>query len=166
MKKRSLIPKGGNDRVMTPDSLALDIVKHFMPFGTKCLEPCKGEGAFIRAFENFGISPEWCEIDQGKDFFEYKEKVDWIITNPPFSILSDFLEHSLKSADNVVFLCLGNALFFKKRIRLINQANFGFKEIVFIDTPPPPWPQFGIQMAVVHLQKDYRGKVLFSYDGL
>lgn len=166
MKKRSLIPKGGNDRVMTPDSLASDIVGHFMPFGAKCLEPCKGEGAFIRAFENYGIVPEWCEIDQGKDFFEYDGKVDWIITNPPFSILSNFLEHSLKVADNVVFLCLGNAMFFKKRIRLINNANFGFKEMVFVDTPPKPWPQFGIQMAVVHLQKDYRGKVLISYDGL
>jgi hypothetical protein len=165
-KKKRLIPKGGNDVVMTPDPLALDIVKHFQPYGWKCLEPCKGEGAFMRAFESCGINADWCEIREGKDFFQYSGHVDWIITNPPFSILTNFLEHSLKVADNIVFICLGNAMFFKKRIRLIKQAKFGFKEIVFIDTPPKPWPQFGIQMAVVHLQRGYKGKVTFEYNGL
>ena len=32
---RSLIPKGGNDRVMTPDPLAQYIVDHFKPDGLK-----------------------------------------------------------------------------------------------------------------------------------
>lgn len=160
---KSLIPQGGSDLVMTPDYLAKKIVAHFNPFGKKCLEPCKGDGAFIRAFSELGINPEWCEITEDNDFFNYKDKVDWIITNPPYSILSDFLEHSLTVANNIVFLVLGNAMFFKKRIRLIREAGYGFKEFIFVDTPPAPWPQFGIQLAVVHIQKDYSGSVRFTY---
>ena len=161
---RVLIPKGGNDRIMTPDYLALDIVKHFTPSG-KCLEPCRGEGAFMRAFDQCGITPDWCEIDDGRDFFDYNEKVDWIITNPPFSKLTDFIDHSLDIANDVVFICLGNAPFFKKRLRIIKEKGFGFKKFVFIDTPPKPWPQFGIQLSVVHICKGYKGMVPFI-DGL
>jgi hypothetical protein len=163
---KSLIPKGGSDLVNTPDELAQKIVSYFNPFGKKCLEPCKGGGAFIKAFLNNSINPDWCEITEGCDFFDYDKKVDWIITNPPYSILSDFLEHSLSVADNIVLLVLGNAMMFKKRIRLVKEAGFGFKEFVFVDTPPPPWPQFGIQLAVVHIQKGYNGLVKFKYDGL
>jgi len=160
---RSIVPQGGNDKVMTPLLLAQDIVNYFNPFGQKCLEPCKGTGNFVTAFENISINPEWCEIDEGIDFFEFDKKVDWIITNPPYSILSNFLEHCVNVSDNVVFLCLGNALFFKKRIRIIKHANFGFKEMIFVDTPPKPWPQFGIQLAVIHLAKNYKGDVKFKY---
>jgi hypothetical protein len=160
---KTLIPKGGDDRIMTPDKLALDIVSYFNPLGEKCMEPCKGDGAFMRAFATIGINPEWCEIEEGRDFFVYKEKVGWLITNPPYYILTKFLEHSLKVSDNIVFLCLGNALFFKKRMRIIRENVFAFKEMIFVDTPPKPWPQFGIQLAVVHLQKGYTGKVDFRY---
>lgn len=41
--------------------------------------------------------------------------------------------------------------------------NYCFKEIVFIETPSPPWPQFGIQMGVVHLQKNFTGDTKFIY---
>lgn len=161
---KQLIPKGGNDRVMTPDHLAEKIVGHFIPFGCSVLEPCKGDGAFIRAFEKFGINPIWCEIDEGRDFFEYDGDVDWIITNPPFSQFRAFLQKSLNVADNIVFLSLANAFFFTGRLRDIRQAGFGFKEIVFVDAPPKPWPQFGIQLAFTHIQRNYTGKCKFTYE--
>jgi hypothetical protein len=161
---KSLIPKGGSDLVMTPDDLAQKIVGYFNPFGKKCLEPCKGDGAFVRAFEHHGMNADWCEIIEGRDFFDYTDKVDYIITNPPYSILSDFLEHALEVADNVVLLVLGNAMMFKKRLRLIKEAGCGFKEFIFVDTPPPPWPQFGIQLAVVHIKRGYNGDVKMHYD--
>lgn len=55
-KNKQLIPKGGDDKIYTPDSLAKKIVTHYNPFGKKCLEPCKGGGAFLRAFQNLGIN--------------------------------------------------------------------------------------------------------------
>jgi hypothetical protein len=66
-------------------------------------------------------------------------------------------------ADNVVFLCLENAFFQRKRLRLMKEHNFGFKEIVHVDTPPKPWPQFGLQVGVVHIQKNYKGDTRISY---
>lgn len=161
---KSIIPIGGNDRIDTPDDLARKIVQHFNPYGKKCLEPCRGGGSFIRAFESCGINPEWCEIDDGRDFLDYTEQVDWIITNPPYSKLTSFIEKGLTCSDNIVFLCLGNAMFFKKRLRLIKEAGYGIKEMVWVDTPPKPWPQFGIQLAVVHIAKGHDGLTRMTYN--
>lgn len=58
-----LIPKGGNDRIMTPDPLAQWIVDYFKPVG-KILEPCAGDGAFLRAFADY----------DGRNQFAYKGK--------------------------------------------------------------------------------------------
>jgi len=163
-KGKSLLPKGGNDRIMTPDTLAEQMVSYFNPFGKTVLEPCKGEGAFMRAFEKYGINADWCEIDEGKDFYEYDKKVDWIITNPPYSQLTKFLVKSLSVADNVVFLCLANAMFFTARIRTIHRAGFGVKEIVYVNPPEKPWPRFGVPIAMVHLQRNYKGSCKIVYD--
>ena len=79
------------------------IVEHFEP-----QEPL--DGAFYKAMQEYnhalkGLSVEdvdWCEISEGKDFFDYNGKVDWIITNPPYSIFDDFLDKAFEVADNVV----------------------------------------------------------------
>jgi ribosome production factor 1 len=44
------------------------------------------------------------EIDDGNDFFLFSDKVDWIITNPPFSIFSKIIKHGLEVSDNSVWL--------------------------------------------------------------
>lgn len=67
------------DSVMTPTHIAELVIKHFNPVG-KVLEPAKGTGNFYDLLQE---PKDWCEITEGKDFLEYKEKVDWIITNPP-----------------------------------------------------------------------------------
>ena len=79
-----------NDVVMTPNESAIKIIEHFKPKGS-ILEPCRGEGAFYNNFPN--TDKDWCEISEGKDFLHYEKHVDWIITNPPFSIFDLFLEH-------------------------------------------------------------------------
>ena len=140
-----------NDVVMTPKSLAKMIVEHFNPTG-KILEPCKGEGNSLEYLPY----AEWCEISEGKDFFNFSDKMDWIITNPPWSIFRPFLIHSLTVADNVVFLIPIVHYFGKARLREIKKAGYGFKEMIFIDTPKS-FPQMGFQLGVVHLQKGYGG---------
>jgi len=37
----------------------------------------------------------------------------------------------------------------------------GGNDLIF--TPPKPWPQFGIQLGVVHLQKGYKGDTKFTH---
>jgi hypothetical protein len=155
MKIRPLAPKGGNDRVYTPDNIAKIIVDHFRPSG-RLLEPCKGKGAFLRAL---GSDCDWCEIDDGKDFFAYQGKVDWIVTNPPWSLIRPFLAHSMKVADNVVFLCLVNAFFMKARQRDIDNAGFGIVEMLEIPQPSNPWPQTGFSLAATWIRKGWTGGI-------
>ena len=76
------------------------IVDFFQPSGI-CLEPFKGEGAF---YDHLPEGSLWCEISEGRDFFRFTDKVDWIITNPPFSNLTQVFEHAFTLSDHCVFL--------------------------------------------------------------
>lgn len=89
----------GNDEIYTPEWAANDMILHFKPFG-KILEPCKGNGAFTNLIPDC----EWCEIREGKDFFDYSGHVDWIISNPPYSLIRKFVLHSFEVSDNIVYL--------------------------------------------------------------
>lgn len=61
-----------NDVVFTQDHIARDIVRYFKPTG-RMLDPCCGNGAFLK----YMPGADWCEITKGKDFFEWKDPVDW-----------------------------------------------------------------------------------------
>lgn len=95
------------DAVMTPEWAAKDMVDWFKPTG-RILEPCKGFGAILTQLPDHA---EWCEITQGRDFFDWHEKVDWIISNPPYSGFREWMEHSYEVADNIVYLCPLNKFF-------------------------------------------------------
>lgn len=91
-------PKHG-DRVMTPVSIATDMVQFFCPQGT-ILEPFRGTGVFTTLLP----TAAWCEIDEGRDFFDWHTPVDWIITNPPYSLTRPCFNHAATLADHIVFL--------------------------------------------------------------
>jgi hypothetical protein len=154
---RPLTSNNGNDRVMTPLYLAKIIVNHFKPEG-KILEPCCGTGNFLKVIP----TADWYEIDKGKDFLSAIGKWDWIITNPPYSKYRDFLKKSMEVADNIVFLQLINATFYKARLRDIREKNFSIVEIWCIDTPKE-FPQFGFQMGCIYYRRDYKGNIKISY---
>lgn len=94
----AIIEKKG-DRVFTPDWVAKDMTEHFKPSG-KVLEPFKGGGVFLKYLPD----ADWCEIEEGVDFFDNNSKYDWIISNPPYSKTRDCFRHSYKVADNIVYL--------------------------------------------------------------
>lgn len=148
--RRMIIPlHGGNDCINTPIYLCRAIVKHFRPTG-KILEPCKGSGNFLKIMPK----ADWCEITKGKDFLTISGHWDWIITNPPYSKYRAFLNKAMEIADNIVFLQLVNATFYRARLRDMWKAGFGIKEIWCIDTPKE-FPQFGFQMGCVYYKRDY-----------
>ena len=95
---------------------------------------------------------------------EYDTKVDWIITNPPWSMMQKFLEHGMEIADNIVYLTTINHYTTKRRIRDMRNAGFGVKEFYCVDTPKKPWPQLGFQLAAVHTQRGYTGGTIWSYE--
>ena len=89
---------------MTPDLLATQIINHFNPTGT-ILDTCRGEWAYYNNYPK-DCKKDWCELDEGRNFFNFEGKVDWIITNPPWSKIRQFIEYSTKIADNVVYLIM------------------------------------------------------------
>ena len=93
----------------------------------------------------------------------YSDKVDWIITNPPWSKMQQFLAHGMKIADNIVYLTTINHYTTKKRIREMREHNFSVAEIYCVRTPSKPWPQLGFQLAAVHTKIDYGGDVKICY---
>jgi len=157
---RSLSAKNGNDCIQTPSYLCRQIVEHFKPMGRLC-EPCCGDGNFLSVLSEIDISVAYFEITQGFDFLNAKGYWDWIITNPPYSKYRDFLNKSMQVADNIVFLQLINATFYKARLRDIKNADFGIKEIWCIDTPKE-FPQFGFQMGCVYYKRGHKGQTIIK----
>ena len=160
---RILVPKKNTpdkDIVMTPVETAVDVINHFAPTGT-ILDPCRGTGAF---YDNFPTTSQkdWCELSEGKDFFDYNNKVNWIITNPPWSKIKPFIIHSMTIADDIVYLISINHYSTKARLRLIYENGFRIQEIYCVKMPPPPWPQSGFQIAGIHISRGYRGDIAFT----
>lgn len=93
-----------NDIVYTPPHVAKIIVdtciNNYGASGT-FLDPCRGTGVF---YDLFPTTKDYCEINEGIDFFNYTKKCDWIISNPPYSIFRKWLQHSFNIADNIVYL--------------------------------------------------------------
>jgi hypothetical protein len=147
------------DVVMTPEPLAIDIINHFNPKGL-VLDPCKGTGAF---YNNFPGEKDWCEISEGKDFFDYTKEVEWIITNPPFSNMVPFLIHGMEVANNVVYYQYIDRYWTKARINIIQEMGFGLRELYMIDPPKgSDFPKFGRALAAIHLKKGWNGDVIIN----
>ena len=151
--------KPEQDIVYTPRDLALDIIQHYNPSGL-ILDPSCGNGAFYDQFP--GDNNDWCEVDRGRDFLNHTRKCDWIITNPPWSMMRKFLIHAMTLADNIVYLTSINHYTTKARLRDMRQAGFGIKEFYCFDTPKC-FPQSGFQLAAVHTQINWNGPALFTY---
>lgn len=134
------------DLVYTPPELAKKIIKRLKPEG-EILDPCRGLGAF------YNNLPEgrrhFCEITEGKPFEDFVGKVDWIISNPPWSKMREFLFKGYEVADNIAYLVTVNHAFTKARIREASAHGFWISDIYLVDTPPNPWPQSGFQLGVI-----------------
>jgi hypothetical protein len=142
-----------NDDIQTPVKLAGRIVRYFNPIG-RIFEPCAGDGHFLQHLPD----ADWCEIKQGRDFLSYEGRVDWIITNPPWSQIRAFLQHSFRAADHVVFLMTINHTWTKARLRIARENGFGLRTLLLVDTPAS-FPQSGFQLGTVHYEKGWFGAV-------
>ncbi|OUX44535.1 MAG: hypothetical protein CBE21_00715 [Proteobacteria bacterium TMED261] len=150
-KERKKTP---NDVIMTNPNTAKWIVDYFQPTG-KMLEPCRGDGAFYNELQNHGDT-DWCELTEGKDFLDYNGKVDWIITNPPFSIFDAFLLKSFEIADNIVFFCPLTKVFKGKRLDIKICEYGGIKEIIHMGGGNQHGFPFGFSTGCIHYQKNYK----------
>lgn len=141
-----------SDIVYTPNSVAQNIIRFLNPKGLS-LDPCKGDGAFYNHLAN----ADYCEIREGKDFFEYNKKVDWVIGNPPYSIFKEFLEHAFEIADNVSYLVPTNKVFQRQIIMEMINKYGGIKSIIIYGSGSLIGFPFGFSVGNFHFKKDYRG---------
>ena len=96
-----------------------------------------GAGKNMVWYNNIKIAKkDFCEIELGKDFFEYKEDVDWCIGNPPFKFLWKMMEKSFEiSNKGVAFLMAIDGInrFTPKRLEYIKSKGFYINKIAIVN---------------------------------
>lgn len=152
------------DTVFTKNTTAKWIVDYFKPQGS-ILEPAAGGNAFYDLFEN--EDKYRCEIADGLDFFEWNKQVDWIITNPPYSIYDHFLKKAFSVANDVVFFVPIAKAFKSNKIQQMVIDYGGLKEIVYMGGGSKHGFAFGFPVGCLHYQKGFVGdcKITYVMDG-
>jgi hypothetical protein len=148
-----------NDSIATPEWVVRDMVEYFNPQGS-ILDPCSGDGIFLDYLPKHALH---CEIKEGRDFYNFHATVDWIISNPPYSIFSDFLRHSFEIADNIVYLIPANKPFNSDRMMREIYDWGGIKEIRVIAPGSRLKFPIGFGIAAVHFVKGYKGSIKVSF---
>ena len=149
-----------SDIWITPDWIAEDVVKFFQPTG-RILDPCKGEGAFLRHMPG----ADWCEIKEGRDFFTWNEHVDWIISNPPNSIYTQWFQHSIEIADNIVYLIPIHKVFGSWG-RLMSLKDWGWiKHIRFHGKSRVYGYDVGFACGAIYFKKGHTLETEYSFSG-
>lgn len=148
------------DKVYTPDNIVEDVLNHYKANVNKSqtiMEPFRGTGNFYKKLECLSNhTVEWCEIDEGVDFFQTETKVDWIITNPPYSIFKDVLPKCLEVADNNILVIPVNKLLSSvPRLMDIKRAGHGIKEVYYLGSGRQLKFPFGFPVAAVHIQNGW-----------
>lgn len=127
--KEIQIKKKANDKIYTPKKLAIDMIKLCNIEETDdVLDPSLGQGVF---YDNLPkCQKDWCEIEKGRDFFEYTKgkKYDWIIGNCPYSLWDKWLEHTCNITDNFCYIFNSYNLT-APRLDKIFKAGFGITNI-------------------------------------
>ncbi len=85
----------------------------------KILEPAAGKKeAIVKVLKDQGFTVESRCLSKGQDFLKSWDKFPYIITNPPYSLADEFVEHSRKHATKKFALLLRtNFLSGQRRIK-------------------------------------------------
>lgn len=133
-----------NDEFMTPRELASKLFNSVRPRGS-VLDNAYGTGNFF--FRG----------DFSTDFYNVKKKYDWLITNPPYSDLDRWLEHSCKVAQKGFAYLLGINNLTAKRIEACEREGFYITKIHLCKV----FKWFGMSAFVVW-EKNKKG--IINYD--
>ena len=146
------------DVVFTPEHVAVAMIEHFKPCGL-VLDPCKGDGVFLRNMPG----AKYCELQEGTDFFNFTDRVDWIISNPPYSIYSEWLQHSFEVAENIVYLIPINKAFNSSAMLKATYDWGGIAEIVHVGPGSKLKFPVGFAVGAVHYKRGYQGAIVYRH---
>ena len=119
VSNRRLVEPEGPDFYPTPSWGTLALLK-YVGFDGKILEPCCGDGAMSEVLKSSGCVVESSDIiDRGYgevcDFLSITEPQANIVTNPPFNIAADLIDHALNIATGKSCFLLRTAFLESKR---------------------------------------------------
>tara|TARA_R110000787_G_scaffold1913_1_gene8040 strand:+ start:277 stop:777 length:501 start_codon:yes stop_codon:yes gene_type:complete len=117
-----------NDIFITPLKLAkkqIDMIDY--KHNDIWFDPFKNDGSFYNQYPT--DKKDWCEILEGKDFFEYDKPVDIICSNPPYSCIDDVLLQSVKLKPRVISYLIGMGNLTAKRIEFMENNGYGLTKL-------------------------------------
>ena len=147
-----------NDDIMTPPHIAHFIIKRLPIKKSDVLyDPFRGLGSFYNNFppENTNF---YSEIKEGKDFFQFNKKVDWIISNPPYSTYTEVMKHSYTIADNIVYLIPLNKIV-SSWGRCVDLEKYGGIVKLWILPASKCGFPFGFPACFVWIKRGYKDKI-------
>ena len=114
--------------MFTPEDISKNIISQLnINENDTVLEPFKGAGSFYNQFPN--CKKFYCEKAENINFFNWQDKVDWVVSNPPFKILVDnkpknglvlIIEHSIKITNKGFGFLVNHNLFNALTVRRLN----------------------------------------------
>jgi 16S rRNA A1518/A1519 N6-dimethyltransferase RsmA/KsgA/DIM1 with predicted DNA glycosylase/AP lyase activity len=117
--------KNAKDIFYTPELVAKTHISLIKQDGL-WLDAFKGKGVY---YDNFPYKKDWCEIIDGKDFFDYNICPDVIISNPPYSILDKVFKKSIELNPTIISYLLLHGSMTPRRIKMFNDAGYGLTSI-------------------------------------
>ena len=112
-----------NDIVFTPLAVAMKLIEMAeIKESDKVLDACKGEGVFFDNLPN--CQKDYCEIVEGKDFFEYESRIDVIICNPPYSLYTRWINKCIYLSPQKIAFVMGSLNLTTKRLKILEDNNY------------------------------------------
>jgi hypothetical protein len=118
-------------------------------------DPFKNNGSYYNQFPT--ENKKWSEILDGKDFFEFKENIDVICSNPPYSMIDKVLEKSVELKPKVISYLLGINNLTAKRMEYMEKNGYYITKLHMCKV----FKWFGMSMIVVW---EKGGEPILSYD--
>jgi hypothetical protein len=153
-----------NDVFYTPIDLVkihLDYIKSYVDKNDKILDPFYGTGNYYKLFDKVFTNKntfDYTEITMGKDFFEYSESCEVIVSNPPYSMIDKVLTKSIATGAHTISYLIGQNNLTNKRIEYMNNNGYYLDKMFF--TKIYKW--FGMSVIVVFTKKANKNCIDFD----
>jgi len=144
-----------HDIFYTPEALAMRAIElSNLKEGDVVLDAFAGKMVFYDNYPSF-VKKEWCEITAGMDFFKYDKMVDYVVTNPPYSILDDIFKKLVVMCNKGFTLILSMHNLTPKRIDELAKSGFEIRLMHLVRVKR--W--FGYHVVIVW-EKNYKNNTI------
>lgn len=138
IKKRDL----PNDVFITPLGLSKRAIELVGTSDGLWLDPFKATGSYYNQFPT--DNKVYTEITEGIDFFDFKQNVDVICSNPPYSLMDKVLQHSINLNPKIINYLIGIGNLTAKRIELMNTNGYFITKMEMCKV----WKWYGMSVIV------------------